>query len=79
VAIEGHTDNVGAHDHNVDLSQRRAQQVMAWLVAHDIDASRLEAHGYGPDRPIGPNTSAAGRARNRRVEFHILDPAHAGQ
>ncbi len=74
VAIEGHTDNVGGEAHNMDLSDRRARAVLDWLVAHGIEADRLESHGYGPTRPIESNANAAGRARNRRVEFHILDP-----
>ena len=71
ISIDGHTDDRASTRHNLLLSQRRARAVMAWLVAHGIDASRLEAHGYGQMRPIAPNRSAAGRARNRRVEFLI--------
>ncbi len=74
VSIEGHTDNAGSEAHNVDLSRRRANAVMTWLVAHGIEAERLEAQGYGPTRPIDTNATPAGRARNRRSEFHILDP-----
>ncbi len=74
VAIEGHTDNVGSEAHNMDLSERRARAVLQWLVAHGIEESRLESHGYGPTRPIEPNTTPTGRSRNRRVEFHIVDP-----
>jgi outer membrane protein OmpA-like peptidoglycan-associated protein len=75
VSVNGHTDNRASEEHNNDLSQRRANSVMRWLTEHGIDASRLEAHGYGASRPIAPNTNEAGRARNRRVEFVILDPA----
>lgn len=75
VSIEGHTDNVGNDQRNLDLSQRRAQSVMRWLIEHGIDPSRLEAHGYGETRPIQSNDTPAGRAANRRVEFRILDPA----
>jgi len=75
VAVEGHTDNRASHDHNIDLSQRRAVAVMRFLTEHGVDAGRLEAHGYGPDRAIATNNTALGRARNRRVEFLIVDPA----
>ena len=75
VSIEGHTDDVGADDVNMALSERRAASVMAWLVAHGIDASRLEAHGFGETRPIAAGVSRGAREENRRVEFRVLDPA----
>jgi outer membrane protein OmpA-like peptidoglycan-associated protein len=65
--IEGHTDAVGARDRNLDLSQRRAQSVVDYLVSLGIPASRLVAHGYGPDKPR-PGLSPTSPA-NRRVEF----------
>jgi outer membrane protein OmpA-like peptidoglycan-associated protein len=74
VSIEGHTDDAGDDARNLDLSQRRATSVMAWLVRHGIAANRLEAHGFGETHPIAPNTDATGRAQNRRVEFRIVDP-----
>ena len=75
VRVEGHTDDRGSHDHNVDLSQRRAQSVMRFLVQNGVEEGRLEAQGFGPDRPIASNQTARGRAQNRRVEFVITDPA----
>ena len=75
LAIEGHTDDRGDAEHNTDLSDRRAKAAMRWLVEHGIDASRLVAKGYGPQRPIGDNKTLYGRAKNRRVEFHILEPS----
>lgn len=72
VAIDGHTDNVGQLRKNLALSRRRAVSVLRWLVEHGVDERRLEARGFGPRRPIAPNTSADGRAKNRRVEFQIL-------
>jgi outer membrane protein OmpA-like peptidoglycan-associated protein len=58
VAIEGHTDDRGTHDYNVDLSDRRAKSVMKWLIERGgITADRLQAQGYGPDRPIADNAS----------------------
>jgi outer membrane protein OmpA-like peptidoglycan-associated protein len=74
IGIEGHTDNVGSDDANMILSQHRAQAVATWLTQHGIEASRVDAHGYGASRPIVPNGTASGRAANRRVEFHILNP-----
>ncbi len=78
LAVEGHTDNVGTEAHNMDLSRRRANAVMNWLVAHGVEATRLEAHGYGPTRPIESNATAAGRAHNRRSDFRIIDPPQPG-
>lgn len=71
--IQGHTDNRGGHDHNQDLSQRRAEAVRTWLIGAGVDGSRLEAHGYGDTNPIAPNITAGGRARNRRVQFIIQE------
>jgi len=66
--IEGHTDNVGKEAANMKLSQRRADAVMQYLVTKfKIDASRLEAVGYGPHRPIATNKTKEGRKHNRRV------------
>lgn len=75
IEIQGHTDNRGNSAHNQDLSQRRAEAVRDWLVAHGVDSSRLEPHGYGDSNPVAPNITASGRARNRRVQFIIT--AHA--
>jgi OOP family OmpA-OmpF porin len=69
LVVAGHTDAEGGDAHNLALSQRRAAAVIAWLVAHDIDAARLEAEGLGETRPVADNASAAGRALNRRVEL----------
>ena len=71
VEVQGHTDNVGKHSYNVDLSERRAQSVRTYLVNKGVPAERLTAHGYGPDKPIADNKTKAGRAKNRRVEFNI--------
>lgn len=73
MSIEGHTDNKGSPDLNKRLSQERANSVMNWLVQHGIETGRLEAHGYGMEKPIEDNDTDAGRAKNRRVEFKILD------
>jgi outer membrane protein OmpA-like peptidoglycan-associated protein len=78
VRIEGHTDDRGRDAANLDLSRRRAASVMRWLVEHGIAAERFEAWGCGELHPAETNTTADGRQRNRRVEFHILVPAPAG-
>jgi len=65
--IEGHTDDRGAADYNLDLSERRAEAVREALTNSGIDASRLTARGYGETRPIAGNDSEAGRQQNRRV------------
>lgn len=71
VEVEGHTDDQGSATLNTALSQARAEAVTGWLVRHGVAGARLEAHGYGPSRPLAANTSRAGRERNRRVEFHL--------
>lgn len=67
--IQGHTDNQGTPAHNMTLSQQRAEAVRTALINLGVSASRLTARGYGQTRPIAPNITAAGRARNRRVMF----------
>lgn len=77
--IEGHTDNVGSAKYNQDLSQRRAAAVRDYLVdTGKVDAGRLEVAGYGFDKPIADNSTDEGRAKNRRVEFNILERADEG-
>lgn len=71
LTIEGHTDSTGKHDMNMQLSKDRAASVVTYLTQQGIDASHLSSEGYGPDRPIAPNKTAAGRARNRRVEMKV--------
>lgn len=66
-AIEGHTDALGQRDRNMTLSQARAQSVVDYLVSQGVDASRLTAKGYGPDRPLRGTRATA--PANRRVEF----------
>ena len=68
--VVGHTDNVGAFDYNIKLSQARAAAVVRSLVSkHGIEASRLTAFGDGPTAPVASNNSEEGRAKNRRVEL----------
>ncbi len=79
LAVEGHTDNTGSADMNRKLSQLRSESVMNWMVDKGIDKARLEAHGYGPDKPIDTNDTPAGRTKNRRVEFKILEQSDSNQ
>ncbi len=71
VTIDGHTDNTGKADKNQTLSEARAASVKAYLVSKGIDESRLTSTGYGQDKPIADNKTAAGRAKNRRVEMSV--------
>ncbi|MEA2701069.1 MAG: OmpA-OmpF porin, family [Myxococcales bacterium] len=71
VRIEGHTDARGSAPHNMKLSQSRAESVRQHLVGLGIDVGRMEAQGYGSQQPIETNKTAAGREKNRRVEFII--------
>ena len=76
--VEGHTDNRGTAKYNLKLSQDRAASVRAHLISvGGIDASRLDAQGFGLTKPIAPNKTAKGRAANRRSEFIIVERAPA--
>ncbi len=72
VEVQGYTDNTGSRQTNVRLSGERAEAVRAYLISKGVPAGRLTARGYGPTSPIEPNTTAEGRARNRRVELKRL-------
>jgi outer membrane protein OmpA-like peptidoglycan-associated protein len=72
VEVSGHTDDVGTREYNVDLAQKRADSVKQYLVDRGVAADRIKTRGAGPDEPIADNTKAAGRAKNRRIEFKIL-------
>lgn len=69
VVVQGHTDSQGSEEHNQALSDRRAGAVRNFLVGRGIDAARIVAVGYGEGEPIADNSTAAGRARNRRVDL----------
>ena len=72
IEIAGHTDNKGADEYNLNLSQGRSQSVVDYIVSQGVDQSRLTAHGYGETKPIDSNDTESGRANNRRVEVTIL-------
>jgi outer membrane protein OmpA-like peptidoglycan-associated protein len=75
VVIEGYTDSRGSQTTNMNLSQRRAESVRSYLVSRGFPAEKITAQGMGPDRPIAENSSAEGRANNRRVEIVIAKNA----
>ena len=71
--VEGHTDNTGNAANNTLLSGKRADAVKAYIAGKGINVSRLDAAGFGSNKPIATNTTAAGRAQNRRVEIHLAE------
>jgi len=78
IEVQGHTDSEGDNGYNLALSQRRAESVVAYFGGKSIAASRFVAKGYGETQPLAKNSSADGRAKNRRVQFIIIDPAQSG-
>lgn len=73
IKIEGHTDSQGSTAYNQDLSTRRANAVMERLVENGVAAERLEAVGHGESRPLDTSETEEAHARNRRVEFNIVE------
>lgn len=71
IMIQGHTDNEGNDQLNLELSERRAKGVMNYLVSQGIDEKRMKAKGFGETQPKVPNTSEANKAQNRRTDFVI--------
>lgn len=69
ITVEGHADSTGEQAFNLDLSQRRAEAVVDYLVGKGVAPSRLSAKGYGEDRPVADNETREGRAKNRRVQL----------
>ena len=67
ILVEGYTDSVGSEAYNQRLSERRAESVRTYMVAHGIAPGRIETRGYGETKPVASNDTAEGRARNRRV------------
>jgi OmpA-OmpF porin, OOP family len=72
VVVGGYTDSVGDAKENTRLSRARANSVKVFLVKRGVKASRLIVRGYGETKPIAPNTTEAGRKKNRRIEFTVL-------
>lgn len=78
IQVEGHTSDEGSTAVNQKLSDDRAKAVVKALIDRGIDKNKLVAKGFGESKPIGDNTDAGGRVKNRRVEFTITDPAAPG-
>lgn len=72
IEVAGHTDNVGAAEGNLSLSQARSASVREYLVTAGIETDRLTSSGYGEAQPVATNETEDGRQLNRRVEFSIL-------
>jgi outer membrane protein OmpA-like peptidoglycan-associated protein len=72
VLVEGHTDNTGADEYNMTLSKKRAQSVTGYLTGHGLSSGRFTTEWYGENQPKYDNTTADGRAKNRRVELAII-------
>ena len=77
IRVEGHTDERGRDAYNKDLSQRRAESVVRYLVSKGVAVERLEAVGFGEEVPVATNATKEGRAANRRVEFKIIGSANS--
>lgn len=75
VKIYGHTDSTGSDAINNPLSERRSESVYNYLVSKGVSGSRMTSEGFGSTQPIADNSTAAGRAQNRRVEIYIFPNA----
>lgn len=69
IIVQGHTDSTGSEQHNLALSERRADAVMNYLVGLGVDSARMTAIGYGEAHPVADNGTASGRQLNRRVDL----------
>lgn len=73
IRVEGHTDDRGSEEYNMELSQQRAQSVVDFLIKEGVDAGRVEPVGFGKTHPLVDNATDEGKAKNRRVEFVIVE------
>ncbi len=73
VEIQGYTDNIGSDEYNMKLGEKRAEAVRDYLISKGVSADRLTVRSFGENQPIADNTTANGRAMNRRVEFKVLN------
>ena len=71
VSLSGHTDSIGTEVYNLNLSDRRWMSVRDYVVKKGVDSSRVSGQGFGESKPIADNETAAGRAKNRRVEIKV--------
>src|SRR6478609_1667931 len=69
IGVYGHTDNSGSDEVNIPLSEKRAQAVEAYLLKKGLKTNRIEAKGYGSEKPVADNNTAVGKSKNRRVEI----------
>lgn len=74
IEIQGHTDDKGSDEYNMNLSKKRAEEVKKYLVSKGVNAQTITATGFGESKPLVPNDSDANREKNRRVEFKITKP-----
>jgi OmpA-OmpF porin, OOP family len=72
IQIDGHCDDYGGHEYNMDLSRRRAKAVVNYLESKGISSARLIPRGFGKTRPVATNDTDEGRQLNRRVEYTIM-------
>ena len=72
ILVEGHTDSTGTREINMPLSENRAKAVSNYLAGLNVQSARFAVRGYGPDQPIGDNSSVEGRQQNRRVDLAIM-------
>jgi outer membrane protein OmpA-like peptidoglycan-associated protein len=79
IVVEGHTDSNGSDAFNLELSQSRAQAVRDYLVSRGVPSERIRAQGVGETRPVADNSTAEGRANNRRVEIIVSPSAGEGK
>ncbi|MFP6562330.1 OmpA family protein [Paraburkholderia sp. B3] len=77
VIVEGHTDNVGTHEYNMQLSEARAKTVADALEERGIPPSRITTKGFAYDHPVADNDTPEGQARNRRTEIVIVGESEA--
>jgi outer membrane protein OmpA-like peptidoglycan-associated protein len=71
IEVQGHTDNVGGDDYNMNLSNERAASVRAYLISKGVSEVKITSKGYGETTPVASNNTSAGKAMNRRVEFVV--------
>ena len=72
ILVEGHTDNTGSEEYNLELSRQRAQSVENYLAGLNVNPTRFTIMGYGESQPIATNETAEGRQQNRRVDLAIM-------
>jgi outer membrane protein OmpA-like peptidoglycan-associated protein len=73
IRLQGHTDNQGTEEYNMELSENRAKSVYDYLVENGISKGRLSYKGFGESKPVATNETEEGRAKNRRTEFVVVE------